>query len=942
MRQWCLLLACLVFPAGGRAAEKPELVLDASGHTAAVRKVLFTPDGKRLLSISEDKTIRVWDVTSGACVRTLRPPAGKGPEGRLLAAALSPDGRTLAVGGFGSSSGDHPVYLIDLAAGHLRRVLRGHRDSVFSLGFSPDGKRLASGSADGSARVWSPESGECLRTLTGHKGPVQAVAFSRSGRKLATASWDGTARVWSVATGKTTAVLRGHAGRVLGVAWSPDGKTIATGAMDRSVRLWTATGKPRKSVGSLGNDVGAVSFTADARALLLTLGGTAGTEGAALLDLRTARVRLYRGHANTLLDARLSPDGTLAASADALGEVHLWRTADAGPVRCLSGAGRAVWAAGWGDDGIAWGNTNKGDLFTAKSPLERSFRPAELELGPAPRAARRAVLARNGLRLALRRGGTGVAVAGGGPAAVLRPPLRHEPVRCATLFDGKAAVGTDFTLYLFDLARRRQLHTFTAHTAPVLVVAPSPDGRYLLSASADQTLRVWKPDRDEPLLSLFVAGDEWVAWTPEGYYACSAGGEALMGWQVSNGPEQMATFHPAAHFRKSLYRPDLIKRLLPAGSVTKALAPAGKEPGKATEAVAVAEVLPPHVRVSAPSAGARLKSAEVEVKATAASEGGHAVTALRLLVDGRPYGGASGVFSVAAPKPGEVSAAWRVTLTPGRHRFAVLADSAVSQGRSDKVRVVYKGEDDEQKVPKPTLYLLAVGVAKYNAEKLRLDYAARDAGAVADAFRKHGAPLFAKIEVKQLTDAAATRAGVLKGLKWLREAMTERDYAVVFFSGHGDRDSDGTLFFLPVDVDPDDVLSTAVPAKQLLDPLVPLPGKVLLLLDACHSGGKRNATRPLTDDLVRDLVREESGMAVMCSSTGREFSLENNAHRMSNFTLSVVEGLSGKAERASNGAVYLHHLDAYVTDRVKALTKGRQHPVTRRPETLPSFPLAKP
>jgi hypothetical protein len=93
---------------------------------------------------------------------------------------------------------------------------------------------------------------------------------------------------------------------------------------------------------------------------------------------------------------------------------------------------------------------------------------------------------------------------------------------------------------------------------------------------------------------------------------------------------------------------------------------------------------------------------------------------------------------------------------------------------------------------------------------------------------------------------------------------------------------------------------------------------------------------------VRDLTAEETGVVVMCSSTGRQFSLENNELRTGNFTAALVEGLSGKAARSSDGAVYLHHLDAYVTDRVKALSKGRQHPVTSKPSTIRSFPLARP
>ena len=84
-------------------------------------------------------------------------------------------------------------------------------------------------------------------------------------------------------------------------------------------------------------------------------------------------------------------------------------------------------------------------------------------------------------------------------------------------------------------------------------------------------MRIWDPDRDEPLLSLFVAGDDWIAWTPEGYYAASPGGENLMGWQVGNGPEQVGNFVSASQFRKSLYRPDVIKLQVRTGSLARAL-----------------------------------------------------------------------------------------------------------------------------------------------------------------------------------------------------------------------------------------------------------------------------------------------------------------------------------------------------------------------------------
>jgi uncharacterized caspase-like protein len=168
---------------------------------------------------------------------------------------------------------------------------------------------------------------------------------------------------------------------------------------------------------------------------------------------------------------------------------------------------------------------------------------------------------------------------------------------------------------------------------------------------------------------------------------------------------------------------------------------------------------------------------------------------------------------------------------------------------------------------------------------------------------------------------------------------------VVFFSGHGQRDGDGRFYLLPVDVDADNLLATGLSDDDLKKVLADLPGRVLTLLDACHAGAAggdaRKAAGALTDDLVRDLATDDYGVVVMAAAMAREYSLENNRFGHGNFTLAVVEGLAGKAGRA-DGAVYLHNLDAYVTDRVKELSAGRQHPVTAKPASIRSFPLSKP
>ena len=532
----------------------------------------------------------------------------------------------------------------------------------------------------------------------------------------------------------------------------------------------------------------------------------------------------------------------------------------------------------------------------------------------------------------------------GATAAPIKLETAYDKVRCYTLLDGdRVAVGAEFGLYLFDARTGQRIREFQGHTGVVWAVAPSPDGRYLLSGSDDQTIRVWDPDREEPILSLFAAGDDWVAWTPEGYYAASPGGEALMGWHVNNGHDQMASFYPAARFRKALYRPDVIKLLLTTGSVERAIEVADRARGKATERTEVAKVLPPAVEVASPRHGSRIDSPRLEVKSIARSRGEHPVTSLRLLLDGRPYRGQGGVKPIDPPRLGEVRESWSVELEPGKHAIAVQADSAASQGTSEPVEVTYEAPAP---VRLPALYVLAVGITEYPGD-LKLHYAAKDAQAIDGVFRSKSGALFRSVEVKLLTDAKATRTDFLAGLTWLRRQMTQSDVGVVFFSGHGQRDSEGSLYLLPVDADPDNLLATAVADDQLKKALAGMPGRVLALLDACHAGAaggdkRKGPPNGLTDDLVRDLVTDDYGVIVMASSTGREFSLENNAQRQSNFTLAIVEGLSGNADSNKDGSVYLNELDEYVTNRVKELTKGQQHPVTAKPTSIRSFPLSRP
>ena len=268
-----LVTYCLLADGVAQEAETtdpPRLALEAGGHTAVVKRVLFRPSGDEVLTVSEDKTIRIWDVATGTTLRVLRPPIGDGSEGMLYAAALSPDGTRLAVAGFTNApDGDNVIYEISLSSSRITQTFKGHSNVIIDLDYSPDGRKLISGSSDKTARIWDTDSGECTQTLSGHTADIYGVVFSPDGRQCASAAYDDTAAIWNVDDGKRTAILKGHADNVYCIDWSPDGRRIATGSYDHTIRLWDQNGQFLRTFDQLGEyNISSVTFTPDSGRLL--------------------------------------------------------------------------------------------------------------------------------------------------------------------------------------------------------------------------------------------------------------------------------------------------------------------------------------------------------------------------------------------------------------------------------------------------------------------------------------------------------------------------------------------------------------------------------------------------------------------------------------------------------------------------------------------------
>src|SRR5579885_2698954 len=215
-------------------------LLTYNGHGKAVVGIAWSPDGKEMVSGSDDYTVQAWSTQTGKQVWSYNTGS------YVFAVAWSPDGKEIAAGG-----GDGSVTLLNAATGKLIANYTGQTGFIQGLAWSPDSKRIASGSEDGTVLVRDAASGRVMVNYTGHSSAVQRIAWSPNGTDIASASYDGTVQIWNASNGQHVLTYKGNGAPVWMVAWSPDGKKIvsSTGSAGtngpvssgNTVKVWDAT-----------------------------------------------------------------------------------------------------------------------------------------------------------------------------------------------------------------------------------------------------------------------------------------------------------------------------------------------------------------------------------------------------------------------------------------------------------------------------------------------------------------------------------------------------------------------------------------------------------------------------------------------------------------------------------------------------------------------------
>jgi hypothetical protein len=936
----------------GEISSEPILRIEAGMHTAMIKRIGLSADGTLLATGSEDRTVRLWALPEGRLIRTLRLPLDATDGGKIYSIALSPDGTLVAAGGWDAAYNvqrNHYVYILDTSNGEVRARLGPLPNVINELRFSPDGERLAAGlGANNGVRVWRSSDGRQVGDDHNYNGQVYGVRFASDGR-LATTSYDGQIRLYSPTMRLLHKIKAPSGKRPFGIAFSPDGASLAVGYDDTAaVDVFTGKTLDRRYAADTSGintvDLSKVTWSADGTTLFA--GGryqaNNGRPVVAWSDRGKGARRTLSGAQDTIMDLMpLGENGVVFATADpsfglidGAGKLQLFKAAVTADMRnklrdgfmVSPDAMRVRFGLHYGPrDAVLF---DVGQLELADSPQP----PADLSQPDTSSLPVADWEDRDGTKL-------------GGKTLELE---QYELARSAAVLPDRSGVliGADWYLRRFNQTGKAVWKQ--AIPAVAWGVNLSADGRVAVAAYGDGTIRWHRTSDGAELLALFVHAPDrrWIAWTPTGYYAASPGGEDLIGWHVNRGLDKAPDFFAASRFHDRFYRPDIVQMVL--GTLDERQAIEGANHAANIKAApAIAETLPPVVTILSPTPDATFTQRDVTIRYSLRSPSGLPVDRVEVQIDGRPARGLARVdVPAGAGKDSEVKGEATVTLPAGDVTVGLLARSGDVASEVATVKLKWQGEvTRDDALFKPKLYALVVGISHYGDASLTLGLAAKDASDFAAALNAQKGGIYRDVEVRLLTDDAATSDAVLDGLDWLEKQVTSRDMAMLFLAGHGTTDEKNRYFFLPTDADLKKLRSTAVQGTDIQDTLSAISGKVIAFLDTCHSaavsgeGRRRGAVD--TTAIINELATTDRGAVVFASSTGREVSQENEAWHNGAFTAALLAAFQdGGADLVRDGKITTSELDVFVTERVKELTGATQHPVMQRPPTIPDFPIA--
>jgi len=629
------LLSGLMASVQAQSLTAPYLQVETGTHAAFIRRIDVSEAQGVTVTVSDDKTARVWTTASGELKLVLRPPVAEGEIGRLYGVAIHPRQDLVAVGGTtGKGVGQHRILLFSLSTGQLVTTFDARGGDIKKLAWTRDGSLLlAVYAGDNALRAF--DSSGVLAYEQALTAPAYGLAVSSDGQAAAS-SLDGRIVVVSARIGKVEPIqtFKTSTDQAVGLSFSPDSTKIVVGFRKPNTFpevLDVSNGRSLFKLQQHGIVEGtqlSVAWSQDGRQIVAAGSGYHKNKRFPIYfhDAATGRIAFAQEvAADTVFDLVALPQGKVAwASHDGT-----WGILDQGdnevaiksPVADLKGPGTLLVSQDGRRVGFtyAWGSEPATFDFSRRSVTTGA--DTQLEAPNTNRTDRSAW--ENSLTAKVN-----------GRAIELDP---DEVSRALDYFPsgGDAALGTSFRL--LRIGQRGEVKWQTRTSGEVRSVNVTPDGRMVVSGMSDGTLRWWRATDGTPLLALLAARDgRWVAWTPDGYYDAAAAADRLVGWTVNRADGMGADHFSLGRFREHFNRPDLIDKVLDSVTTVDVLDPTTRS---------IAMQFPP-VLDAINLAAMKPTPGEMQIPVAVRAEG---QVKLEVRVDGRPVPSSAQTLPHASP-----------------------------------------------------------------------------------------------------------------------------------------------------------------------------------------------------------------------------------------------------------------------------------------------------
>ena len=902
-------------------------------HTASIWRVATDSKNKFVITASEDRTLRIWDFKTGILLNVIRSQQEDEVQGKFFAVDISADASTIVAAGKLSTSNDSKDLLnvYNRQTGKLINSIKNIPARVYCVRFSPDGKYIFAGLEGNSGlAIYESNSGKLILHDNKYQGDVYGIDFDNLGKYAATVSFDGFLRIYDFKNLEKGAITKEQIGdRPYSVAFSPSGNQMAVGCLSgKKVGILSFdNGKLSKTRWLLTNDIakeedshlGNVCFSKDGKYVYASGNVRNGRDFQLLRKWQTQDLTVSR-------DIALPTKNTV---------LHIIPTNNN---QILFATSEPNWGIIREDDSIGF-NTSVGIIeFSGQaSSLGVSEDGSRIKVRLQNESFLESIFSINDLSLTATSENTGFFLPqqskihldkwenSSEPVAFKRPVLL-EPNEFSY------SASTNHGANNFAIGTNRFLRFYNVK-GEILWKIPSPevawainitkDNKKVIAAFGDGTIRCYRLNDGKELFSLFIHPDKkrWIIWTPDGYYACSIGGEDLVGWHLNRGNDIEPDFFPISKFRDKFYNPILIKTVLTTlreGSVN-------------SSASEIANKTPPVVTLVSPQNGSNLKTDILTLSYFIESES--PIINTKVLINGRPINTQRGVtppdktLTIDIPLPnGEVNIS---VMAENKFGYSVPATVFVNNILTQKTKII------------SNLYVLSMGVSDYQDASLRLNFAAKDASDIGQFLIKQKGRLYDDVFVKELTNKNGSKKQLLEGLGWLQKNTKKDDIAILYLAGHGFNDEKENFCYLPVEGNTEKLNQTSVSFEDIRKYIAEISGKVLFFIDACHSGniiGKKLSRADLTK--IANISRSpENGIIFLTSSTGSQTSSENPIWKNGAFTKAVLEGFGGEADSRKKGFITVFNLNSYVSERVSEITNKAQTPTTTMPASMTDFSI---